>query len=58
MRFIVATVVLETLKAMDPQFPEPDQRLLEEIEKAKVQLVAKPGQNNGPAAGARSVAKQ
>ena len=49
MRFIVATVVLETLKAMDPQFPEPDQRLLEEIEKAKVQLVAKPGQNNDPA---------
>ena len=53
MRFIVATVVLETLKAMDPQFPEPDQRLLEEIEKAKVQLVAKTGQNNGPAVGAR-----
>ena len=40
MRLIVATVVVDTLAAMDPQFPKPDERLLEEIEKAKVRLGA------------------
>ena len=40
MRLIVATVVVETLKAINPEFPKPDERLLQEIEKAKVRLAA------------------
>lgn len=38
MRLIVATVVVQTLAAMNPQFPKPDERLLEEIAKAKIRL--------------------
>lgn len=38
MRLIVATIVVEALAAMDPQFPEPDARLLQEIAKAKIHL--------------------
>ena len=47
MRLIVATVVVETLAAMKPQFPKPDQRLLEEIAKAKVRLGVEDGEGAG-----------